>query len=64
MKVKELIEKLREFDEDMDVFYDDDTFWPLNVTALDTATIYENENWHYSFLKAKWDKEIKCIYIE
>ena len=66
MTVKELIEKLQEFDWDTEVFYDDDHYWPVDVTELYKATIYKRFNWiwGYAYTKMKWDEEIKCVYIE
>lgn len=63
MKVKELIERLQEFDWDMDVFYDDETYWPRETDRVYEITIYKwDMRYHYN--KEEWDKEIKCIYIE
>lgn len=66
MKVKELIEKLKEFDEDFEVFYDDDHYWPVDLTELYTTIIYRNYNnrWWYNYTKRKWDEEIKCVYMD
>ena len=66
MKVKELIEKLQEFDEDMEVFYDDDNYWPIKTDEVYETTLYEEYDgiWGYWMTKNKWGKEIKWIYIE
>jgi hypothetical protein len=66
MKVKELIEKLQEFDENMEVFYDDETYWPVDVSELYKTTIYKQYNWIWGYwmTKNKWGKEMECVYIE
>ena len=66
MKVKELIEKLQEFDEDMDVFYDDTTYWPIKTDQIYKVKIYKekDEIWGYRMTKNKWGTEMECVYIE
>jgi len=64
MKVKELIEKLQEFDEDIEVFYDDAEYWPREVNDMDRETIYKTENGYKYTKYNEWDEEIKCILIE
>lgn len=64
MKVKELIEKLQELDEDMEVFYDDAENWPQEVNNVDIDVVYKTEHGYRYTRYDEWDEAINCVFVE
>ena len=64
MKVKELIEKLQEFDGDLEMFYDDAEYWPREVNNMNIEVVYKTEHGYRYTRYDKWDEVINCVLIE